>query len=57
VTEVLYIEDNDDNVYMLKMRLELLRPATRWGKHPRMGGAPCRVTNIRPGGYGAPVSS
>jgi CheY-like chemotaxis protein len=24
VTKVLYIEDNDDNVYMLKMRLELL---------------------------------
>src|SRR4030095_12780175 len=24
VTKVLYIEDNDDNVYMLKMRLEFL---------------------------------
>jgi two-component system, cell cycle response regulator DivK len=24
VTKVLYIQDNDDNVYMLKMRLELL---------------------------------
>jgi two-component system cell cycle response regulator DivK len=24
VTKVLYIEDNDDNLYMLKMRLELL---------------------------------
>src|SRR6201982_2836314 len=24
VVKVLYIEDNDDNVYMLKMRLELL---------------------------------
>jgi CheY-like chemotaxis protein len=24
VTRLLYIEDNDDNVYMLKMRLELL---------------------------------
>ena len=24
MTKVLYIEDNDDNVYMLKMRLELL---------------------------------
>jgi CheY-like chemotaxis protein len=24
VTKVLCIEDNDDNVYMLKMRLELL---------------------------------
>jgi hypothetical protein len=24
VTKVFYIEDNDDNVYMLKMRLELL---------------------------------
>jgi two-component system, cell cycle response regulator DivK len=24
VTRVLYVEDNDDNVYMLKMRLELL---------------------------------
>jgi CheY-like chemotaxis protein len=24
VTKVLYVEDNDDNVYMLKMRLELL---------------------------------
>jgi CheY-like chemotaxis protein len=24
VTKVLYLEDNDDNVYMLKMRLELL---------------------------------
>jgi CheY-like chemotaxis protein len=24
VTKVLYIENNDDNVYMLKMRLELL---------------------------------
>jgi len=24
VTKVLYIEDNDDNVFMLKMRLELL---------------------------------
>jgi CheY-like chemotaxis protein len=24
VTKVLYIEDNDDNVYMLKMRFELL---------------------------------
>jgi CheY-like chemotaxis protein len=24
VTKVLYIEDNEDNVYMLKMRLELL---------------------------------
>src|SRR5262249_59183934 len=23
VTKVLYVEDNDDNVYMLKMRLEL----------------------------------
>jgi len=25
VTKVLYVEDNDDNVYMLKMRLELAR--------------------------------
>jgi CheY-like chemotaxis protein len=24
VTKILYVEDNDDNVYMLKMRLELL---------------------------------
>ena len=24
MTKILYIEDNDDNVYMLKMRLELL---------------------------------
>jgi two-component system, cell cycle response regulator DivK len=24
VTKVLYVEDNDDNVYMLKMRLELM---------------------------------
>ena len=24
MTKVLYIEDNDDNVFMLKMRLELL---------------------------------
>jgi len=24
VTKVLYVEDNEDNVYMLKMRLELL---------------------------------
>jgi CheY-like chemotaxis protein len=24
VTKVLYVEDNDDNVYMLKMRLEML---------------------------------
>ena len=24
MTKVLYIEDNDDNIYMLKMRLELL---------------------------------
>jgi len=24
VTRLLYVEDNDDNVYMLKMRLELL---------------------------------
>jgi len=24
VTKVLYVEDNDDDVYMLKMRLELL---------------------------------
>jgi two-component system cell cycle response regulator DivK len=24
VTKVLYVEDNDDNVYLLKMRLELL---------------------------------
>jgi CheY-like chemotaxis protein len=24
VTKLLYVEDNDDNVYMLKMRLELL---------------------------------
>jgi CheY-like chemotaxis protein len=24
VTKVLYVEDNDDNLYMLKMRLELL---------------------------------
>jgi CheY-like chemotaxis protein len=24
VTKVLYVEDNDDNVYMLKMRLEVL---------------------------------
>jgi len=24
VTRILYIEDNDDNIYMLKMRLELL---------------------------------
>jgi CheY-like chemotaxis protein len=24
VTRILYVEDNDDNVYMLKMRLELL---------------------------------
>jgi two-component system cell cycle response regulator DivK len=24
VTKVLYVEDNDDNVFMLKMRLELL---------------------------------
>jgi CheY-like chemotaxis protein len=23
VTKILYVEDNDDNVYMLKMRLEL----------------------------------
>jgi hypothetical protein len=24
VTKILYVEDNDDNAYMLKMRLELL---------------------------------
>jgi CheY-like chemotaxis protein len=24
VTKLLYVEDNDDNTYMLKMRLELL---------------------------------
>jgi len=24
VTKVLYVEDNDDNIFMLKMRLELL---------------------------------
>ena len=24
MTRILYVEDNDDNVYMLKMRLELL---------------------------------
>ena len=24
MTKLLYVEDNDDNVYMLKMRLELL---------------------------------
>jgi two-component system, cell cycle response regulator DivK len=24
VTRILYVEDNDDNVYMLKMRFELL---------------------------------
>ena len=41
MTKVLYVEDNDDNVYMLKMRLELLgdfevlrqrtvRGAARW---------------------------
>jgi two-component system, cell cycle response regulator DivK len=24
VTRILYVEDNDDNIYMLKMRLELL---------------------------------
>ena len=24
MTKILYVEDNDDNVYMLKMRLELL---------------------------------
>ena len=24
MTKVLYVEDNDDNIYMLKMRLELL---------------------------------
>jgi CheY-like chemotaxis protein len=24
VIKILYVEDNDDNVYMLKMRLELL---------------------------------
>ena len=24
MTKVLYVEDNDDNVFMLKMRLELL---------------------------------
>jgi two-component system cell cycle response regulator DivK len=24
VTKLLYVEDNDDNIYMLKMRLELL---------------------------------
>ena len=24
MTKVLYVEDNDDDVYMLKMRLELL---------------------------------
>lgn len=26
MTKVLYVEDNDDNVYMLKMRLELRSP-------------------------------
>ena len=30
VIKVLYVEDNDDNVYMLKMRLELLRPISRF---------------------------
>jgi two-component system cell cycle response regulator DivK len=25
VTKILYVEDNDDNVYMLKMRFELLK--------------------------------
>jgi two-component system cell cycle response regulator DivK len=25
VTRILYVEDNDDNVYMLRMRLELLK--------------------------------
>ena len=24
MTRILYVEDNDDNVYMLKLRLELL---------------------------------
>ncbi|MGH9808695.1 MAG: response regulator, partial [Terriglobia bacterium] len=24
MTKVLYVEDNDDNIYMLKMRLEML---------------------------------
>ena len=24
MTKLLYVEDNDDNIYMLKMRLELL---------------------------------
>ena len=30
VIKVLYVEDNDDNVYMLKMRLELLGDSRFW---------------------------
>jgi hypothetical protein len=33
VTKVLYIENNDDNVYMLKMRLELGRCARAASGH------------------------
>jgi hypothetical protein len=36
VTRILYVEDNDDNVYMLKLRLELLED---FGT--RLGGRPC----------------
>jgi CheY-like chemotaxis protein len=37
VTKVLYIEDNDDNVYMLKMRLELLGDFEVLAAEPRGG--------------------
>ena len=35
VTTILYVEDNDDNVYMLKMRFELLR-RTSSSSRPKM---------------------
>ena len=36
--KILYIEDNDDNVYMLKMRLELLDDSTRLAERAEAAG-------------------
>jgi hypothetical protein len=53
VTKVLYIEDNDDNVFMLKMRLELLGDFEVLTAEDGEKGLPdgrCRATGYHPDG-------
>jgi len=64
MTKVLYVEDNDDNVYMLKMRLELLGDfevvAAEDGEHVggiEQGMGPVGDQGVAPGRRGIAIRS